>query len=201
MTDYGPGWHTRGHGGTRGSRGGARGHQGAPRGSRVPPAPKRVIKQQNNGPKPWFKVPKVCPDPKGMVLNHFWGIWGHLGALKQQYLVKMPICQKPGFGKIYLEYNCSGPLEQKNILFGFFQQYTGTKYCWKNPKYMIFCSRWLEQLYSRLVILFKKIGYFFSKLRKKLKKTSQELWMLSPSLYIQRSQCNCSYCCSQLSEM
>ena len=172
--------------GHQGVQGGARGHQGAPRGSRVPPAPKRVIKQQNNGPKPWFKVPKVCPDPKGMVLNHFWGIWGHLGALKQQYLVKMPICQKPGFGKIYLEYNCSGPLEQKNILFGFFQQYTGTKYCWKNPKYMIFCSRWLEQLYSRLVILFKKMGYFFSKIRKKLKKIKKiilKIINISPSTY------------------
>ena len=77
----------------------ARGHQGAPEGSRVPPAPKRVIKQQNNGPKPWFKVPKVCPDPKGMVFTHFWGIWGHLDALKQPYLVKKPICQKPGFRK------------------------------------------------------------------------------------------------------
>ena len=32
-------------------------------------------------------------------------------------------------------------------------------------------------------------------------KTSQELRMLSPSLSIQRSQCNCPYCCSQLSEM
>ena len=33
MTDYDPGWHTRGHGGTRGSRGapgGARGRQGGP---------------------------------------------------------------------------------------------------------------------------------------------------------------------------
>ena len=47
MTDYGPGWHTRGQGGTRGSR-------GAPGGSRLPLAPKRVIKQQNNDPKPWF---------------------------------------------------------------------------------------------------------------------------------------------------
>ena len=35
---------------------------------------------------------------------------------------------------------------------------------------MIFCSRWPEQLYSRLVILFKKIGYFFSKSVKNLKK-------------------------------
>ena len=57
--------------GAPGVQGGARGHKGAPGGSGVPPAPKRVIKQQNNGPKPWFKVPKVCPDPKGMVLNHF----------------------------------------------------------------------------------------------------------------------------------
>ena len=33
MTDYDPGWHTRGHGGTRGCRGGpggTRGHQGGP---------------------------------------------------------------------------------------------------------------------------------------------------------------------------
>ena len=34
--------------------------------SRLPLAPKRVIKQQNSGPKPWFKVPKMCCDPKGM---------------------------------------------------------------------------------------------------------------------------------------
>ena len=73
------------HGGEKkqGMQGGARGHQGAPGESRLPPAPKRVIKQQNNGPKPWFKVPKVCPDPKGMVFTHLWGIWGHLDSLKQ----------------------------------------------------------------------------------------------------------------------
>ena len=99
MTDYDPGWHTRGHGGTRGSRGAPGGTRGCPGGSRIPPAPKRVIKQQNNDPKPWFKVPKVCPDPKGVVFTHLWGIWGHLGALKQRYLVKKPICEKPGFWK------------------------------------------------------------------------------------------------------
>ena len=85
--------------GHQGVQGGARGHQGAPGGSRLPPAPKREIKQQNNGPKSWFKVPKVCPDPKGMVFTHFWGIWGHLDGLKQPYLVKTPICQKPSFRK------------------------------------------------------------------------------------------------------
>ena len=51
-----------------GAPGGAGGRQG---GSRLPPAPKREIKQQNNGPKSWFKVPKVCPDPKGMAFTHF----------------------------------------------------------------------------------------------------------------------------------
>ena len=97
MTDYGPGWHTRGHGGSRGSRGAPAGTRGCPGGSRIPPAPKRVIKQQNNDPKPWFKVPKVCPDPKGMVFTHLWGIWDHLGALKQWYLLKSQYCQKPHF--------------------------------------------------------------------------------------------------------
>ena len=65
------------------------GRQGAPGGSELLPTPKWVIKQQHNGSKPWSKVPKVCPDPKGMVLIHFWGVWGHLGALQQRYLVKM----------------------------------------------------------------------------------------------------------------
>ena len=85
--------------GHQGVQGGARGHQGAPGGSWLPLAPKRVIKQQNNDPKPWFKVPKVCPDPKGMVFTHFWDIWGHLGALKQSYLVKLQYHQKRLFKK------------------------------------------------------------------------------------------------------
>ena len=34
-----------------------------------------------------------------------------------------------------------------------------------------------------------------------LKKTLQELRMLSPSLFIQGSQCKCWYCCSQLSDV
>ena len=60
--------------GVLGAPGGPGGRQGAPggaRGSRLPLAPKRVVKQQNNDPKPWFKVPKVCPDPKGMIFTHF----------------------------------------------------------------------------------------------------------------------------------
>ena len=69
--------------------------------SRLPLAPKRVIKQQNSGPKPWFEVPKVCCDPKGMVFTHFWGIWGHLGALQQRYLVKPPISRTLGLWKIF----------------------------------------------------------------------------------------------------
>ena len=81
--------------GVRGAPGGPGGRQGAPGGSSLPQAPRRVIKQQNIDPKPWFKVPKVCCDPKGMVFTHFWGIWGHLDALQQRYLVKTPICQKP----------------------------------------------------------------------------------------------------------
>ena len=56
--------------GVMGAPGGPGGHQGVPGGSRIPPAPYRVIKQQNNDPKPWFKVPKVCPDPKGVVFTH-----------------------------------------------------------------------------------------------------------------------------------
>ena len=78
---------------------GAPGGPGGARGSRLPPTPKRVIKQQNNDPKPWFKVPKVCCDPKGMVFTHFGGIWGHLDALQQRYLVKSQYCPKLGLTK------------------------------------------------------------------------------------------------------
>ena len=52
--------------GVMGAPGGPQGCLGAPRDARGvldTPGAKRLIKQQNNGPKPWFKVPKVCPDP------------------------------------------------------------------------------------------------------------------------------------------
>ena len=80
--------------GVRGAPGGPGGRKGAPGGSRLPSAPERVIKQQNNGPKPWFKAPKVCPDPKEMVFIHFWGIWGHLGAVKQCNILKTQYLSK-----------------------------------------------------------------------------------------------------------
>ena len=57
--------------GAPGGPGGRQGYQGVPGGSRLPPAPKRVIKQKNNDLKPWFKVPKVCPDSKGMEFTQF----------------------------------------------------------------------------------------------------------------------------------
>ena len=60
MIVYGKGWHTRGQGGSRGSRGAPGVHQGAPGATRLLLTPKWVIKQQNNGSKPWLKVPQVC---------------------------------------------------------------------------------------------------------------------------------------------
>ena len=49
---------------------GVMGAPGGVRGVQATPGAKK-IKQQNAGPKSWFKVPKVCPDPKGMVFTHF----------------------------------------------------------------------------------------------------------------------------------
>ena len=182
MTDYGPGWLTMAQDdipGVRGPLGVPGGRQGAPGGWRLLPAPKRVIKQQYNGPKPWFKVPKVCPGPWGMVLIHFWGIWGHLVALNQWYLVKTLICQKNRFSeKIYTSVS-TDHLEQKSTLLGVFHTYQYTKYVWKTPK-----------IESHLVIfgcgnagirgiLFKKNGYFFSKNPKKCKKWKKNIFSLS----------------------
>ena len=89
--------------GVRGAPVGPGGRQGAPGGSRLLPTPKWVIKQQNNGSKPWLKVPKVCPDPKGMVSIHFWCIWGHLGAVKQCYIVKTQYCKKSGLSTNFIQ--------------------------------------------------------------------------------------------------
>ena len=91
-----------GSGGLQGVQGGVRGHQGSLGASRLLPMPKWVIKQQNNGSKPWLKVPEVCPDPKFMVFTHFWSIWGHLDAVKQCYTVKMQYCQNHWFLDILL---------------------------------------------------------------------------------------------------
>ena len=85
MTHKDPGWLTMAQDDIPGVRGALGTGHWWPGGTRLLLTPKRVIKQQNNGPKPWFKVPKVCPDPKGMVFIHFYGIWGHLYGLQQQY--------------------------------------------------------------------------------------------------------------------
>ena len=162
MTDYGPGWHTRGQGATRGSR-------GAPGGWRLLPAPKRVIKQQNNGPKPWFKVPKVFPDLWGMVLTHFWGIWGHLVAFNQRYLVSTPICQQPGFLKIYIAYFFQTTWS-KNLYFsefssqGMIHSYTG-----KLPKNQIIKQNLAVKSMLFWSYFLRKLDIFFWKIPKNAK--------------------------------
>ena len=83
----GPGWHTRG----------SWGHQGVPGGSRIPPPPNRVIKQQNNDPKPWFKVPKVCPDPKRGGIYSFMRHLGSFGCSKTAISSEKANLWKTGF--------------------------------------------------------------------------------------------------------
>ena len=85
--------------GVMGAPGGPGVCQGAPGGSRLPPAPKRVIKQQTNDPKPWFKVPKVCPDPKRGGIYSFMRHLGPFGFIKTVIFSEKPICEKPGFWK------------------------------------------------------------------------------------------------------
>ena len=123
-----------GSGGHQGVQGCARGHQGSPGGSTLPPAAKRVIKTAKNGPKPRFKVSKVYPDPKRMVLIYFWGIWGLLDELQQQYLVKTSICQKPSLRKK----NHTNKVPDHQVQFSnglaFFHTCQGTQHVWKNAK-------------------------------------------------------------------
>ena len=76
---------------------GAQGRQGAPGGSRLPQAPKRVIKQQNNDPKPWFKVPKVCPDPKRGGIYSFMRHLGPFGCSKTAISSEKANLWKTGF--------------------------------------------------------------------------------------------------------
>ena len=44
----------------------------------------------------------MCPDPKGMVFIHFYGIWGHLDGLQQRYLVKKPKVENLGLGSFWI---------------------------------------------------------------------------------------------------
>ena len=67
-----------------------------------------------------------------------------------------------------------------------------------------FKLRWIEfqKFSSKLLARFLPLEMFIlvRGCESQFYKTSQELRMLSPSLSIQRSQCNCPYCCSQLSD-
>ena len=45
--------------------------------------------------------------------------------------METPICQKTGFGKIYLDPTSTGHLEPKILLFGIFQQGSDVEPCWK----------------------------------------------------------------------
>merc|ERR1712020_101524 len=76
------------------------------------------------------------------VISDFCHIWGPFMAKIEKKSVKKCLfgCPKPKSLKMTnLCHNCSGTLEQKIILFGFFQHKKYTKKCWKNPKSMIFC--------------------------------------------------------------
>ena len=71
---------------------GVMGAPGGPGGSGLPPAPKRVIKQQNNGPEPWFKVPKrdgICSflrhlGPFGSITTAIFSENGNLSTTKKK---------------------------------------------------------------------------------------------------------------------
>ena len=121
---------------------GAPGGPGGARGSRLPPTPKRVIKQQNNDSKPWFKVPKVCHDPKGMVSTHFWCIWGHLSALQQRYLLPEGTYVGYPLAKNFIQ---SFPQPNFTIWLGFlaiFHTPPCTQGVWKIAKSWKNCTGW-----------------------------------------------------------
>ena len=65
---------------------------------------------------------------------------------------RMQICPKSCWLMRILASICWTARSMERSIFFFLKKYGGTKYCWKNPKSMIFCSRVPEQLYSRLVI-------------------------------------------------
>ena len=104
---------------------GAPGGPGGTGGSRLPQAPKRVVIQQDKGPKLLSKAPKVCPDLKGMILIHFQDIYGHLGKLQQLHLVKMLNCQKPGLRKHFFAHLHRPP----GVIFWWFRNFPHPQRC------------------------------------------------------------------------
>merc|ERR1712001_798665 len=68
----------------------------------------------------------------------------------------------------------TGQLEQKMTLFAIFQDDSCGQSSWKIAKTVIFLLQLASGNGAILVILFKKIGYFFSKIRKKWKKIEKK---------------------------
>ena len=69
----------------------------------------------------------------------------------------------------------TGHLEQKSTLFAIFHQAQGVQGWWKIAKKRNHIAKFGCGSGAILVILFKKIGYFFSKIRKKWKKWKKNI--------------------------
>ena len=145
--------------GVRGAPGGPGGRQGAPGGSSLPQAPRRVIKQTNNDSKPWFIVPKVCCDLKGMVFTHL----GPLGCITTAILSEHANQSKTGSGdKFYVAVFPAHPVQFREG-FAIFHTPQDTQGVWKIAKKPNLIVKFGWKNGRRFAYFFQKIGCNFSK--------------------------------------
>ena len=111
-----------------------------------------------------------------MVLINFWGILGHLVAFNQRYLVSTPICQQPGFLKIYIAYFFQTTWS-KNLYFsefssqGMIHSYTG-----KLPKNQIIKQNLAVKSMLFWSYFLRKLDIFFEKFQKMQKMEKKNIF-------------------------
>ena len=120
-----------------------------------------------------LKYPKCVLVHEGWFLSISEAFGGHLVALNQQYLVKTLISQKNRFSENLDSTISTGHLEQKKWFFAIFHKQPHTQSLWKIAKNRSHLAKFGCGSGAILVILFKKMWFFSSKIRKKWKTASK----------------------------
>ena len=116
-----------------------------------------------------FKYPKCVQAQKGQYLFIYEAL-GPVGCITTEIFSENHCCLKRRFSENLDSTASTGQLEQKMTLFAIFRDVTGGTDTRKIVKNRSHIAKFRCGSGAILVILFKKIRYFFSKIRKKWKK-------------------------------
>ena len=106
-----------------------------------------------------------------------------MGCITTEIFSENHCCLKRRFSENLDSTASTGQLEQKITLFAIFQDDSCGQSSWKIVKNRSHIAKFGCGSGAILVILFKKIGYFFSKIRKKWKKNILKIINITHSIY------------------